>query len=206
MPRAQSPSRTALVDSALNTFWKKGFHVVSMGDLVRETGVSRSSLYSDFPSKDALFHACLDRYQEKVVTPAFGPVEQEGAGLAEIRTYLEHLMDRAETSAAPYSGCLVLNTLAQITPQEGETLERLKAHGKRLHKGLYQALWHENQRHQRLTEVEIDALARFTLISVQGLWAQSRGSSDSTPLRQYCETLLSLVANRLGVHEASAND
>ncbi|MEP4039359.1 TetR/AcrR family transcriptional regulator [Pseudophaeobacter sp.] len=206
MPRAKSSSRTELVDSALNTFWKKGFHVVSMGDLVRETGVSRSSLYSDFASKEALFHACLDRYQEKVVTPAFGPVEQEAAGLAEIRTYLENLLGRAETSTAPYAGCLVLNTLAQITPQEGETLERLKAHGKRLHKGLYQALSHENQKHQRLDEAQIDALARFTLISVQGLWAQSRGSKDSAPLRQYCETLLALLANRLGVAEVGIHD
>ena len=173
-----------------------------MGDLVRETGVSRSSLYSDFPSKDALFHACLDRYQETVVTPAFGPVEQEGAGLSEIRLYLEHLMQRSEAACGPNNGCLVLNTLAQITPQEVETLERLKAHGKRLQTGLYQALWHENQKQQRLDEAEIEALARFTLISIQGLWAQARGSSDSAPLRQYCETLLALLSSRLGLDEA----
>lgn len=206
MPRAKSPSRTALVDSALNTFWQKGFHVVSIGDLVRETGVSRSSLYSDFPSKDALFHACLDRYQEKVVTPAFGPVEQAGAGLAEIRTYLDHLIDRAEASTAPYKGCLVVNTLGQITPHEVETQARLRAHGKRLYQGLRQALSHENQAHNILKPAEIDALARFTLTSLQGLWAQSRGSSDSAALRQYCETLLALLASRLGVNEAHNDD
>ncbi len=40
MPRPESASRTPLVDSALNIFWNRGFHVVSLGDLVQETGVS----------------------------------------------------------------------------------------------------------------------------------------------------------------------
>ncbi|MEP2716363.1 TetR/AcrR family transcriptional regulator [Pseudophaeobacter sp.] len=198
MPRAKSTSRTALVDSALKTFWKKGFHVVSMGDLVRETGVNRSSLYSDFPSKDALFHACLDRYQEKVVTPAFAPVEREGAGLAEIRLYLENLLTRSAAHPGSGDGCLVLNTLAQVTPAEADTLQRLRAHTTRLQRGIHRALASENQRHQCLPEAEIDALSRFTLISLQGLWAQSRGSTDTPALRQYCETLLLLLANRLG--------
>ena len=199
MARAKSPSRHALVDSALKLFWKRGYHRVSMGDLVRETGVSRGSLYSDFAGKEALFHACLDRYQETVVTPAFGVVETKGAGLAEVGQYLDNLLARNAAHPDVNTGCLVLNTLAQITPQESDTMTRLSAHGRRLHKGLHQALRQENQKHQKLDEAEIEALARFTLISIQGLWAQSRGSSDSAALRQYSETLLSLLASRMGV-------
>lgn len=203
MARVKSPSRHALVDSALKLFWKRGYHTVSMGDLVRETGVSRGSLYSDFAGKEALFHACLDRYQETVVTPAFGGVEAEGAGLAEIRQYLENLLARSAAHPDANTGCLVLNTLAQVTPKESETLKRLNAHGRRLHNGLHQALWQENQKHHKLDEAEIEALARFTLISIQGLWAQSRGSRDIEALRQYCETLLSLLANQLGTDEVT---
>ncbi len=203
MARAKSPSRHALVDSALKLFWKRGYHRVSMGDLVRETGVSRGSLYSDFAGKEALFHACLDRYQETVVTPAFGGVEAKGAGLAEVGQYLDKLLARNAAHPGPDVGCLVLNTLAQVTPEETETLARLKAHGRRLQKGLYLALWQENQKHQKLDEAEIEALARFTLISIQGLWAQSRGSRDIEALRQYCETLLELLANRLGTDEVT---
>ena len=92
MPRAKSQSRENLLDSALNTFWKTGFHVVSMGDLVRETGVSRAGIYSDFGGKEDLFHACLDRYQDTVVTPAFAPVEAEGAGIEGIQKYFDNLL------------------------------------------------------------------------------------------------------------------
>lgn len=197
MARLKSPSRHALVDTALKLFWSRGYRAVSMGDLVRETGVSRGSIYSDYAGKDALFHACLDRYQEKIVTPAFAPVEREGAGLAEIRQYLETLLARSEAHSGPDSGCLVLNTLAQVSPQDVETLTRLQAHGRRIHSGLHQALSNENRKYGQLDTEEIDALAQFTVISIQGLWAQSRGSRDTAPLRQYCETLLSLLSSRL---------
>ncbi|MGR3622089.1 TetR/AcrR family transcriptional regulator [Pseudophaeobacter sp.] len=199
MARLKSPSRHALVDSALKLFWKEGYHAVSMGDLVRETGVSRGSIYSDFSGKEALFHACLDRYQEKVVTPAFSVVEEKDAGLRAIRHYLENLLARSEAHHGPDSGCLVLNTLAQVTNEDAETMARLRAHDDRLQTGIHQALARENKKLQRLEDGEVEDLARFTLISIQGLWSQSRGTKDTAALRQYCDTLLDLLATRLGL-------
>lgn len=81
MPRAKSSSRTDLVDSALKTFFKTGYHVVYMREIVRETEAIRGGIYSDFKGKEALFHACLQRYQDRVIAPVFAQVEAEGAGL-----------------------------------------------------------------------------------------------------------------------------
>lgn len=207
MARLKSPSRHALVDTALKLFWKRGYLAVSMGDLVRETGVSRGSIYSDFSGKAALFHACLDRYQEIVVTPAFSVVESQGAGLPEIRQYLENLLSRSAAHPGPDAGCLVLNTLAQIDPEDAETMARLQAHRTRLVRGITQALAQENQTLKQLNETELGALARFTFISVQGLWLQARGTQDIAALRQYCDTLIDLVATRLGLpHQPSAGE
>ena len=89
MPRPKSQSRTELVDNALAAFWKIGFHAISMNDLVRETGVSRDGIYSDFKGKRELFHACLVRYQELAVTPLFKQVEAEDARLFAIKKFLE---------------------------------------------------------------------------------------------------------------------
>ena len=197
MPRAISNTRAALVDSALQTFWKHGYHVVSMGDLVRETGVSRSSLYSDFASKQALFYACLDRYQEVVVTPVFAPVEAEGAGIDAIREYLENLLAKYDESGGFGIGCLVSNTLAQIEPGETEVRERLDAHSRRLIDGFRRALSHENAALGRLNEAEIDALARFTMVSVQGLWSYSRSTDDSGAMHQLSNTLLECLEARV---------
>jgi len=197
MPRAKSKTRTELVDNALMTFWKNGYHVVSMKDLVQETGVSRGGIYTDFAGKRELFHACLQRYQETVVTPAFARVEAEGAGLSAIRDYLEHLIARVDDSPQANLGCLVGNTLAQIDKNETDTLKFLEQHNQRITAGFCAAISRENQAKKHLDASQVEELASFASISVRGLWVVSRGASDSTMLRQYCETLLACLQARI---------
>lgn len=197
MPRAKSYSRRNLLDNALNTFWKIGYHVVSMEDLVRETGVSRAGIYSDFGGKQDLFHACLDRYQEIVVTPAFAQVEAKGAGIDSIETYLNNLLTRFEAAGGFGKGCLVGNTLTQIPEDEVETQHKLRTHCDRLTRGFHQALKNENGPHGPLTQPEITDLAHFTMISVQGLWSYSRLTDDIAELRACSETLITVLKTRL---------
>ena len=197
MPRAKSHSRENLLDSALNTFWKIGYHVVSMGDLVRETGVSRAGIYSDFDGKEDLFHACLDRYQEIVVTPAFAPVEAEGAGVDGIESYLNNLLMRFEVMGGLGRGCLVGNTLTQIPEDARETRQKLRAHCNRLTAGFHKVLTHENGGHGLLTQAEIGDLARYTMISVQGIWSYSRLTEDAAELRAASDMLIAVLKVRL---------
>jgi TetR/AcrR family transcriptional repressor of nem operon len=197
MPRAKSHSRTTLVDRALTQFWKTGYHVISMGDLVRETGVSRGSIYSDFSGKQALFHACLDRYQELYVTPAFGQVEADGAGLEDIRNYIEMQLRSVADSDQPILGCLVANTLAQLDPDDTETRERLEAHNRRLTAGFTKVFAHENASHGRLSADEISALAGFTTVSVQGLWSYARTAPNTDVLFSYADVLLTVLKQHL---------
>ncbi|WP_245851695.1 TetR/AcrR family transcriptional regulator [Monaibacterium marinum] len=185
------------MDNALNAFWKIGYHVISMGDLVRETGVSRAGIYADFGGKQDLFHASLDRYQETVVTPAFAPVEASGTGIDGIETYLCNLLTRFELAGGFGRGCLVGNTLTQIPEIDVETRAKLQAHCDRLTDGFRHALTNENGPRGPLTQPEIDDLARYTMISVQGLWSYSRLTNDATVLRAYSDTLIAVLKSRL---------
>ena len=193
MPRPKSHSRTALVDSALSTFWKTGYHVVSMGDLVRETGVSRGGIYSDFAGKQELFHACLERYQETVVTTLLAPVETKDAGLVAIGQYLNAIVTAFENSDGPCLGCLVVNTLAQLEPDDTETRELLEQHFKRQEDGFHTAITNENKALKKLNKKEIDELAKFVAISVQGLASRFRTATDAKPLRQFARTLMEIL-------------
>lgn len=197
MPRAKSHSRENLLDAALNTFWKIGYHVVSMGDLVRETGVSRAGIYGDFDGKEDLFHACLDRYQEIVVTPAFAPVEAEAAGIEGIEDYLNSLLTRFEDMGGLGKGCLVGNTLTQISEDALETRQKLRDHCDRLTAGFYKVLNHENGGHGLLSQDEIGDLARYTMISVQGIWSYSRLTEDPAELRATSDMLFTILKTRL---------
>ena len=48
-----------ILDGARTVFLAQGFDAASMNDIAREAGVSKGTIYSYFPSKDALFAALI---------------------------------------------------------------------------------------------------------------------------------------------------
>lgn len=200
MPRPASQSRTDLVDNALRAFWNIGFHAISMGDLVRETGVSRGSMYSDFKGKRELFHACLARYQEVAVTPKFGQVEAEGARLSDIKQFLDDGIASQESFDGPMPGCLVVNTLAQLDPADTETKQYLDFHTNRLTNGFRAVFERENSLTGALNDEELTALAEFTTTSILGLWSNARKISDADEMRRYVDMLMGLISAKLGAN------
>lgn len=62
----------------MQLFWQRGYEAASLQDLQAATGLSRSSLYQTYPSKQAWFVAAFSRYvaQRRVLL-----LEQLAAGL-----------------------------------------------------------------------------------------------------------------------------
>jgi TetR/AcrR family transcriptional repressor of uid operon len=53
--------RTEILDAALRCFLRTGYHRTSMDDVVRETGLSKGTLYWHFENKQDLFLSLFDR-------------------------------------------------------------------------------------------------------------------------------------------------
>jgi AcrR family transcriptional regulator len=65
----------ALLDGAMQQFTRHGFAKTSMSDIAKASGVSRTSLYNAFPTKDDVFRALSSRINQRVhaaVVSAFG--------------------------------------------------------------------------------------------------------------------------------------
>lgn len=73
--------RRQILDGAKRVFVAMGFDAVSMNDVVRESGVSKSTLYVYFRSKEELFHALI--------------AEERDAYLADSETLLADASDPA---------------------------------------------------------------------------------------------------------------
>ena len=58
-------------------------------------------------------------------------------------------------------------------------------------------LTHENSQNGTLTAAQIDDLARYTMISVQGLWFYARLTDDVAVLRAYSDNLVTSLEARL---------
>jgi TetR/AcrR family transcriptional repressor of nem operon len=55
------------LEKAMELFWSRGYHEVSVEDIVQATGLNRHSLYARYGSKFGLLKAALERYREVVM-------------------------------------------------------------------------------------------------------------------------------------------
>jgi TetR/AcrR family transcriptional repressor of nem operon len=62
-PREFDPD--TVLDLAMQVFWVRGYHGTSVDDLCEAMQLNRSSLYSAFGDKRALFLMVVDRYGER---------------------------------------------------------------------------------------------------------------------------------------------
>lgn len=56
-----------VIEQVVDLFWARGYDGVSVADITSATGLSKSSLYNRFESKDALFATALRRYHVRTV-------------------------------------------------------------------------------------------------------------------------------------------
>ena len=54
----------AAVEAAMRVFWEKGYDGATLSDLTSAMGINRSSMYTIFGDKEALFRKAIDRYAD----------------------------------------------------------------------------------------------------------------------------------------------
>jgi AcrR family transcriptional regulator len=97
-------------DRAMTVFWRKGYEGASLSDLTTAIGINAPSLYAAFGSKEGLFRAVLERYDERrkgfMETVMSAPDARSVA-----RAYLEGVAGfAADTSGLNPPGCLLVQS------------------------------------------------------------------------------------------------
>lgn len=123
------------LDRAMELFWSQGYAGTSVQDLVRDTGLNRHSLYSNFNSKYGLLQAVLQRYQDR----ALERIRRILTGPQSVRERLSDLLCPTEP-VAPVNGtafwyevttrgCLALRLSAELREDHDEIVQQITAFG-----------------------------------------------------------------------------
>jgi AcrR family transcriptional regulator len=63
--RPRSFCKDEALDRAMTVFWRQGYEGASLSDLTKAMGINSPSLYACFGSKEGLFKAVLERYDQR---------------------------------------------------------------------------------------------------------------------------------------------
>jgi AcrR family transcriptional regulator len=65
--RRRELTRTALVESATEVFGRRGFEGASLDEIAENAGFTRGAIYKNFESKEELFFAVMDHFNERAL-------------------------------------------------------------------------------------------------------------------------------------------
>jgi len=113
MGRPREFSEEDALESGMQLFWTGGYHATSTRELETALDLGRQSVYNAFGDKEELYHSCILRYTETILTPRRIEVFSAGAGRREIVKYLAALVEFLDTDPQR-RGCFLFNALAEL--------------------------------------------------------------------------------------------
>ena len=171
MGRPRGFSESHALDAAMRVFWEKGYEGASLDDLTQAMGINRSSLYSTFGDKEALFQRVVARYAEGPMAFLFEALKQPTArGVVEalLRATVKFLADPNHPR-----GCLTLQgglaCGSGAEPIKQAMINWRKSGLSPIQKRMQQAQ-HEGDLPK---DVDPKDLARYVLIVMNGLGVQA---------------------------------
>jgi TetR/AcrR family transcriptional regulator, transcriptional repressor for nem operon len=116
MARPREFDEDAVLDAAVQCFWKQGYEATSVRGLVAQTGITAASLYNAFGDKRALYQKALDHYVEASVADRIRRCEALPPRQA-IEAFFEDIVKRS-LNDRDRKGCMLVNAALDVAPHD----------------------------------------------------------------------------------------
>lgn len=183
----------AVLQSALELFWRRGYEATSVADLVEHLGIGRASIYATFGSKHELYLKALDRYAETRDPLLLAQLSQPGPALPGVRAVVRRFAAEAASPADRLSGCFLTNTAAELAAHDPAAARRVGVSWDRFETLLHSALVRAQGQGELAGDRDPRALARMLLVLLQGIRVVGKASDDPARLRDAAEQALALL-------------
>jgi TetR/AcrR family transcriptional repressor of nem operon len=202
MARTKEFDPEAVLESAMELFWRRGYEATSTAELVDHLGIGRASLYATFGSKHELYLKALERYVETGDPPIVEALSQPGPALPAVRALVRRFADEASNDELR-RGCFVVNAAMEL-PADAPAGERVRSSWDTLEVALTSALTRARAQGELASGRDPRSLARFLVVMLQGMRVIGKGGSDPNRLRDAAEeTLAALDTGTISTGDSS---
>jgi TetR/AcrR family transcriptional regulator, transcriptional repressor for nem operon len=187
-PKEFDPERA--LAKAMNLFWRLGYENTSLETLMKEMGIARQSLYDTFGDKRALYLKAMAHYRDQTnnqMQKMLNEIPSVRDGFARLLYSMA-----VETREQHERGCLLLSANLQRDPKDAVVRDFLRDNQARVEAIFLQALTRAQKQNELSPKDDPAALARFFVVTVQGMRAMARLKSDKKALEQVARVALAV--------------
>jgi AcrR family transcriptional regulator len=197
--RPRSFCKEEALDRAMTVFWRSGYEGASLTNLTEAMGINSPSLYACFGSKEGLFKAVLQRYDERRNT-FMTQVTAAPTAAAVAETFLYGVADFvAATGGRNPPGCLMLQ--GGISCGD-DTIPDMLAKHRAEKEAMLRTRFEQAKKLGDLPKAsDPAALARYLCVMANGICVQAAAGANTQELREVAAIAL---ANWPGAAAASA--
>ncbi len=192
MPRPKEFIPDEAIEKAMQVFWHKGYEATSMEDLLTAMDLNRGSLYDTFGDKRQLFLKVIDRYCHGFVGEKFSLLDQPGPALPALRLFIRGMI-KGGLADPQRRGCLIANTVMELSPHEKEIAGTLRQVLKMAEDTFFRVLVRAKEQGELKKDKDPRALARFLTTMMQGTIVMIKAGASADAVNQTAETALSIL-------------
>jgi TetR/AcrR family transcriptional repressor of nem operon len=191
MARTKAFSPHDALSTAAELFWDFGYEKTSLDALMSETGVARQSLYDTFGDKRSLYLKALAHYRDT----SQAQLRRLFASGRPIRKCFSKLLlgIAAESKTAHLRGCLLLSANLEREASDKTISDFLKENQAQVEGIFRDALRRARDAGDLPADRDPDALARFFLVTIQGMRSTARVQSNRAALQQVARVALAAL-------------
>ena len=184
--RPKSFDRDAALDQAMKLFWERGYEGTSFDELIAAMGISPSSFYNAFGSKEQLYHEAVDAY----MTRASCWFAAELAAPTDTKTAFKKLLDasaREFTQDDAPCGCMIAVAATHLPPSLERVRDLVAGYRKTSDATLTERLRRGIQEGDVPPDTDVDALGAFFSALSRGMVVHARDGASRTRLLEIAE-------------------
>jgi TetR/AcrR family transcriptional repressor of nem operon len=190
MARSKEFDEERALAAAVDVFWRQGYENTSLEALMAEMGIAKQSLYDTFGDKRALYLKAMAFYRKQTNSSlrelvASAPTVKEGF----TRILLSLVAESREQHAR---GCLLLSANMERAVDDEEIATFLTDNQAEVESIFAEALQRAKRAGELGDEQDAGALAKFFVVTLQGMRAMARLKSDRRALRQVARIALAV--------------
>ncbi len=187
-PKEFNPERA--LAKAMHLFWRLGYENTSLEALMKEMGIAKQSLYDTFGDKRALYLKALTHYRDQTNSQGqklLNEIPLVKDGFAKLLYGIT-----AETREQHERGCLLLSANLQRDVKDAVIRDFLRDNQERVEAIFREALMRAQKQGELTPQQDPRALARFFIVTIQGMRSMARLKSDRKALEQVARVALTV--------------